>query len=148
MSQVERSARLPLALEVMREELAAIDAQFDAAATATGRAEKDARHADLIRALDRYLRLEREVLYPVLSRIGVEHASARASTEHLSSVLAAVSAQPAAGRLADLRSAFEQHWRAQERDTFPRAAAALGTEPGLAAELEEVRNRMKGAFGV
>ena len=146
MPQAEHQAQPPLALAIMREELAASEAQFDAAENAADRGEADSLRLDLDRAIDRYLRLESEVFYPVLQRIGVDHGRARASTESLRRELQAASQQPAAR--AGLRSAFQRHRQAQEQDTFPRAATALGAEPGLSAELEEVRSRMKGAFGV
>ena len=148
MPQAETTVRLPLALAVLRGELAAIDAQFDAAATVEDSGERAARSADLLRAIDRYLRLGREVLHPVLRRLGVANDSAEVSNERLSRELRALSQQSKPDALARLRSQFQRHRQVQEQETFPSAAKVLQEEPGLAAELEEVRNRMKGAFGV
>jgi hypothetical protein len=52
-------------------------------------------------------------------------------------------------RLAALRSALQAHRQEQERDLFPRAERELGEESeALALELDEVRGRMKGTYGV
>jgi hypothetical protein len=101
-----------------------------------------------MRAIDRYLRLEREVLYPILRRRGVACDGAEASNESLSRGLRTLPQQSKPDALARLRSQFQRHRETQEQETFPSAAKALHDEPGIAAELEEVRNRMKGAFGV
>jgi hypothetical protein len=149
MQQAERATRLPLAFEVLREELDAIDDQFDATLRASDRGERDARCNDLVRSIDRYLRLEREVLYPVLARMGVEHAGAAASNKQLElGTRRLLQAPDASAEMKRLRSELQDHRREQLENTFPRAARALDAEPGLAAELEEVRSRMKGAFGV
>jgi hypothetical protein len=49
----------------------------------------------------------------------------------------------------DLRSAFEAHANNEREHTFPAAGRLSPTEQeALAYELDEVRNRMRGAYGV
>jgi hypothetical protein len=153
MPQVEQKAQqLPLAIEVLREELALIDAQFDAITAASDMGERTAREADLLRAIDRYLRLESEVLHPVLARKHIDHDAAADSNARLRSAareLVSSDSGSSPAPLAGLRSSLRSHGQAQEKELFPRVAHALGDElPGLAVELQEVRDRMKGAFGV
>jgi hypothetical protein len=108
------------------------------------------RTGDLLRSIDRYLRLECEVFYPVLERNGIDHAAAAASNARLGARVDAVAeAEHNDASLNELRALMHEHRQLQERETFPRAARCLGGESGgLAVELQEVRNRMKGAFGV
>jgi hypothetical protein len=153
MPQVEQKVqRLPLAFELLREELALIDAQFDAITAASDVGERTAREGDLLRAIDRYLRLESEVLHPVLARKRIDHDAAAASNARLRSAareLVSSDSGSSPAPLAGLRSSLRSHRQAQEKELFPRVAHALGDElPGLAVELQEVRDRMKGAFGV
>jgi hypothetical protein len=152
MPPVEHQAqRLPLAFELLREELALIDAQFDAIAATREVGERVAREGDLLRAIDRYLRLESEVLHPVLARKRIDHAAAAASNARLRSAARELSsgAGSSPAPLAGLRSSLRSHRETQEEELFPHAAPALGDElPGLAVEMQEVRDRMKGAFGV
>ena len=151
MPRADGSHPPPLALAVLREEMAAIHGQFDAVLHAEDRGERQARKDDLVRSLDRYLRLEQEVFYPVLDRQGIEHADASASHEQLRERLEELAAadERADTALDHARRALHAHCEQQERTTFPRAVQALGDElPGLSMELEEVRSRMKGAYGV
>jgi len=150
MSQAEGSQGPPLALAVLREEMAALDAQFQALAQAGDAGERHARKDDLARSLDRYLRLEREVFYPVLERRGIDYADANASHERLRARVSELAAADEPAIVLDgAREALHAHRDQQERTTFPSAEQTLGDElPGLAMELEEVRNRMKGAYGV
>jgi hypothetical protein len=146
---------LPLALQVLRDELQGLDAGFAALAKVEDGGERAARRSDLLRGLDRYLRLEHEVFHPVLARKGIEHGEAVASHDQLRAALAEIGGSTARtqsepqGALDSVRSAFCAHCQVQEQSTFPRAARELGEElPGLAVELQEVRSRMKGAYGV
>jgi hypothetical protein len=151
MSQVEHPMQAyALALDILREELALIDAQFEAIAATSDVGEREARENDLMRAIDRYLRLESEVLFPVLARKRVDHAAAAASNERLRSAVHQLSSRAGDSPepLTGLRVSLREHGQAQEQDLFPRAAHALDDEPGLAVEMQEVRSRMKGAFGV
>jgi len=154
MPQAEAMRELPLALRVLRDELGELEACFRTVAQVEDGGERDARHADLLRALDRYLRLEQESFHPVLKRSGIEHAEAVESHLQLRTALDEASRRRATARerqqaLAMLHEGFCAHWRVQEQSTFPAAARGLGDElPGLALELQEVRSRMKGAYGV
>lgn len=151
MSQAEESRPGPLALAVLREEMGALDGAFDALKRTEDTGERQARKDDLVRALDRYLRLEREVFFPVLERRGIDHADAAASHQRLREHLGELAAadEPPDTVLDRTHRALHAHRGQQESTTFPRAAQALGDEmPGLAMELEEVRSRMKGAYGV
>jgi hypothetical protein len=141
--------QLPLALRVLADELARLDDEFEAAARATDRGERDARRSDLIRDVDRYLRLEEEVLFPVLDRRGCEHAAASASHARIRAALNACAAAADDACIEAARAGVQNHRREQEGRTLPRLAHELDDElPALALELEEVRQRMKGAWGV
>ena len=148
------NAQLPLAMRVLRDELEELAAQFRALADVEDGGERDARRSDLLRAVDRYLRLEHEVFHPVLDRGGIDHAEALMSHRRLRAALDdiapcgdAARGQPQA--IEPVHEALRAHWRVQEQRTFPRAARELGGElPGLAVELQEVRSRLKGAYGV
>jgi hypothetical protein len=155
MPQVEGTrAQIPLALRVLRDELEELEARFQTLMQSEDGGEREARRADLLRAVDRYLRLEAEVFHPVLERSGIDHAQALASHRTLRSALDEISRRDARERglphaLDVVHEALRTHWRVQEQSTFPRAARQLGDElPGLAIELQEVRSRMKGAYGV
>jgi hypothetical protein len=103
-----------------------------------------------LRAVDRYLRLESELVFPVFARCRIErgevadtHAQLRAALQR---ALAQDCAQPALGAL---RSALHAHRSEQEQRVWPRAARVLGEEAeALAVELEERRQRLRGAYGV
>ena len=141
--------QLPLALQVLVEELDTLQAGFEQAADAKDNGEREARRSDLLRAVDRYLRLEEEVLFPVLDRRGCEHAEATATHARVRAALRACEARADDGQIDMLRSTVQAHRREQEGSTLPRLVPQLHDElPALALELDEVRQRMKGAWGV
>jgi hypothetical protein len=149
MPQAECSPQLPLALRVLVEELGNLEARFDACKSAADSGERAALERDLARDVDRYLRLEDEVFNPVLDRRGIEHADASASHARLRQSLGRWQPNAGDGAIQALHAAVRAHRQEQEERSLPRAARALGDElPGLALELEEVRSRMKGAYGV
>jgi len=139
---------LPLA--VLAEELQVLDSAFEQVAAATELGERRARAEDLLRSLDRYIRLETEVLLPVLARTGLDAAAVHRSHDELRA-LAAQAAEVKAPEdwLPQLRLTFEGHARAQRERIFPAADKLPQAEQeALAYELDEVRNRMRGAYGV
>lgn len=149
MPQAECSPQLPLALRVLVEELENLEARFDACESAADSGERAALERDLARDVDRYLRLEDEVFNPVLDRRGIEHADASASHAQLRQRLGRWQPNSGEGAIQALHAALRAHRQEQEERNLPRAARALGDElPGLALELDEVRGRMKGAYGV
>lgn len=140
----ERPER-PLALAVLEEELRSLASDFDRVAALTDTGERAARTVDLLRALDRYLRLEAEVLLPVLERTGFDAGPVRRSHAEVRAMIG----QAEFRGLAQLRAAFEAHAQSQRERAFPAACRLPGAEQeALAYELDEVRNRMRGAYGV
>jgi hypothetical protein len=150
MPLAEGAARqLPLALRILVDELEQLEAGFEDAARAQDRGERDARRSDVLRAVDRYLRLEEEVFFPVLDRRGCEHAEASASHACVRAALGACGEGTDDACIEGTRASVQAHRYEQAQRTLPRLAHALGDElPALALELEEVRQRMKGAWGV
>ena len=152
MPRADQDKRERLGLAVLDEELAGVEAAFAASASAADSGERSARLDDALRATDRYLRLEREVFHPVLSKRRIPYDQALASHQRVQDCLEQVRSQadtPQPATLAALRSALRSHRSSQARDLFPRADRELGEEShALALELDEVRSRMKGAYGV
>lgn len=142
--------RAPLALAVLCEELDALDRRIEALERATDQGVAKACLADLVVAVDRHLELERGVLLPVFEREGLgiaefqlRHARIRRAAE----VLDGADAPRPAG-LADLRSVLADH-RARVEAGFARAERKLGSEiEALGYELDEVRQRLRGSYGV
>ena len=140
----------PLPLAVLTEELQALDSAFEQVAAATELGERRARAEDLLRSLDRYIRLETEVLLPLLARTGLDAAPVHRSHAELHALAAqAAEAKAPEDCLPQLRPTFEAHARAQRERIFPAAdKLPLAEQEALAYELDEVRNRMRGAYGV
>ncbi len=128
----------------------ALASGFDQVAAAADIGERRARIGDLLRALDRYIRLEAEVLLPVLARTGFDPSDAHRRHSDLNDLIARAGAQgDAADTLPALRAAFDAHARTQRERVFPVADKLADAEQeALAYELDEVRNRMRGAYGV
>jgi hypothetical protein len=151
---MSRNLESPLALAVLSEEFRSLDEGFDALEEALEAGSKRARLKDLLVALDRHLRLEADVFLPVLERVGdVDCAQYRAKHVQLRAAMASMvgdDRQDVSGQnIADLRSLFKKYRGWQEGATFPRAVRVLGSELlPLGYELDEVRQRLKGAYGV
>ena len=149
MPQAERSSELPLSLRVLIEELHGIETGFEACQQSEDSGERVARERDLARDIDRYLRLEEEVFNPVLDRAGIDHAGASATHACLRESLDRWVSKGGRGPFDGLQAAVRAHRIEQEQRGLPLAARELGAElRGLALELDEVRGRMKGAYGV
>ncbi|MCC6534761.1 MAG: hypothetical protein IT531_19625 [Burkholderiales bacterium] len=145
--------RAPLALAVLVEELDAIAQRFALLLQLTDAGERRAQLSDLGTAIDRYVRLEQDVFYPVLRRAGFEDKAASQRHEELRELArrvrgASLDASGAA-LVRELQRAFDAHRARQESHTFAQAAGVLRDElAALALELDEVRGRMSGAYGV
>jgi hypothetical protein len=149
MPPAEAPPDLPLALQVLREELGAIARGFDLRAHALEEGERAARQGDLLRSVDRYLRLEEETLLPLLRRSDFAHEDAVQSHCRLRAALQRAREDSSEASLAALKDVLEAHRGEQERNTWPRAAELLGEElPALALEMEERRQRLRGAYDV
>jgi hypothetical protein len=150
MPPAEPPQDLPLALRLLREELAAIARELAAIEHLNDQGERNARQGDLLRALDRYLRLETESLFPVLDRCRIEHREGAATHARLrAATQRALQQDCSRPAMQALRSALAEHHTQQEEQTWPTAARALGEEAEpLALELEERRQRLRGAYGV
>ena len=149
MPPTEAPQDLPLALRVLREELMAIASEFDLLAHALEDGERAVRQQDLFRSIDRYLRLEAETLLPLLRRSDFAHEEAVQSHGRLGAALQRARQNSSKASLAALKNVFEAHRGKQERNTWPRAAELLGEElPALAVEMEERRQRLRGAYDV
>lgn len=143
----------PWAIAVLREQFDSIEAAVEQVEGESGQGEAQARGADLLRAVDRHLRLEDEVLYPVLDIAGIDTRTARASHEALRAAWQAAAHQAEAGdrgiMLDVLRDAVIAHRQAEERSLFPEAGRLSDEDmAALGLELDEVRQRMSGAYGV
>lgn len=150
MPPAEAPQDLPLALRLLGVELAGLAADLAALEAVTDQGERNARQQDVLRALDRYLRLETESLFPVLERCRVDHEAAAGTHAQLRAALESARRQDCPQSALDaLRSALRAHRGEQEQRVWPRAALALGGESeALALELEERRQRLRGAYGV
>ena len=149
MPPAEAPQDLPLALRVLREELVAIASEFDLLAHALEDGERAVRQQDLLRSVDRYLRLEGETLLPLLRRNDFAHDDAVQSHDRLGAALQRARENSSEASLAALKSALEAHRGEQESNTWPRAAELLGEElPALAVEMEDRRQRLRGAYDV
>lgn len=154
MSLSEPLEPMPLGLAVLVEELRRLDREFEMLDRALEDGAKQARVQDLLTALDRYLRLEAEVFFPVFERAG--QALAADCSRHQTGLKVAMAAFEARdGRQANpqridaLRCAFGAYRDCQERSTFPRAARTLGSAlEEIGYELNQARQRMKGTYGV
>lgn len=145
---------MPLALAVLLEELRRLDDDFEALERSLEKGDRRARLKDLLVALDRYLRLEADVFFPVLERAD-QGASADCSHNHteLRSFMRSLEGQGDLHEdlqgVAKLKCTFSEYRHCQERSTFPRAARTLGNElEALGYELNQARQRRKGTYGV
>ena len=149
MPPTEAPQDLPLALQVLRAELGSIAREFDLLAHALEDGERAVRQQDLLRSIDRYLRLEEETLLSLLRRSDFAHEDAVQSHGRLGAALQRAREDSSEASLTALRNAFEAHRGEQERNIWPRAAELLGDElPALALEMEERRQRLRGAYDV
>ena len=140
----------PLALAVLTEELESVAARFRDVRQSRDIGARRAGVDDLFSSIDRYLRLESEVFFPALERLGYDPAAARRRHDELRALLLLTCAASAdVQNLTTLERAFEAYRSAEIRHTFPEAAPRLGQEAeGLAYELDEARHRMRGSYGV
>jgi hypothetical protein len=149
MPPTEAPQDLPLALQVLREEHVAIAREFDLLAHALEAGERAVRQQDLLRSVDRYLRLEEETLLALLRRSDFAHDDAMQSHGRLRSALERARADVSEASLAAVETVFEAHRGEQERNIWPRAVELLGAElPALAVEMEDRRQRLRGAYDV
>lgn len=141
----------PLALAVLREEIEAIEAEFEQLLNQTDAAAGDARRNDLAAHVDRHLHLEEEILYPVLERNGISVARAREGQASVHAALAELAAEKDMdrARIEAVRTALRAHSSMQERTILAEAQRALpGEMAPLGLELDEARLRLRGTYGV
>lgn len=146
-------ASAPLALAVLREEIGGIEAAAQRLHDATDAGASEARLVDLVTSVERYLRLEHDVVYPVLERSDIAVASARTSQGEVHAAVSNAStggaAAPPSARAQVIVEALQRHFAGEEATIFAAAASSLAAEMiPLGLELDEVRQRMRGAYGV
>jgi hypothetical protein len=138
-----------LAFEVLREELAQLEADLGALRDIIDEGERQARVDDVCLALQRYLKLEEEILFPVMRRAAVSSGPAAESHGRLRVSAAGLVTRANDETIADVLAALGAHRAEMENRTLPRASQEMPEElPGLAHELQEAKRRMQGAYGV
>ena len=141
----------PLPVAVLVEEMDGIARQLDGLRSTQDVGERTALLEDLLRSVDRYVRLESQVLLPAIEKLGIDVAAAREAHARIRAALDSLRNKAAQlpSSLDPLGRALDEHRCMEAEALFPALSRRLGADAdGLAYELDEARGRMRGTYGV